>query len=80
MNTMERQRITQIHEKALKQTIDIHVQENTIENEKNKQQISSSSRNKNRNFWKMSFEELFNEFYITLVSSVSSISKTKTKP
>ena len=74
---MERQRITQIHEKALKQTIDIHVQENTIENEKNKQQISSSLRNKSRNFKKMSSKELFNEFDITLGSSVSSISKIK---
>ena len=76
MNTMERQRITQIHEKALKQTIDIHVQENTIENEKNKQQISSSSRNKSRDFEKMSFEGLFNEFDITLGSSVSFNSRT----
>ena len=76
MNVKESHKITQGGEKALEHTMDIQVQENTIESEKNKQQ-SSSSRNKSRSFEKMSFEELFNDFDITLGSSVSSMSKTK---
>jgi hypothetical protein len=80
MNAKESPKITKTDEKASKDAMDIQVQDNTIEKQKNKQlSSSSSSRKENISFQKMSFEELFNEFDITLGSSDSSNNETKHK-
>ena len=77
MKAKESKKITQRDEKALKDTLDIQLEDNRVENKKNQQQSSSYSRNKSRDFEKMSFEDLCNEFDIKLGSSVSSVSKTQ---
>ena len=53
MKAKESQKIAQRDEKAFQDTLDIQVEDNRIENEKNQQQSSSSSRNKSRNFEKL---------------------------
>ena len=52
MKAKESQKIAQRDEKAFQDTLDIQVEDNRIENEKNQQQSSSSTRNKSRNFEK----------------------------